>query len=334
MAQPYWKTATLGMTESLLQEVLTEVFLTDGWEVKNMHKVDPKSENGADLELRKGMKKMLVAVKDKPKKSDIDQLMRLWKRRNEAELLYAYSKPSTGEFAKKEEQLRRDIRFLQGKELHDFLIEGESITYLKMIFQELPVIKEYSDALSIVWSCRDVVIQEKSPREDLQNIYSLKSDVMKKRAAVSVFALQYDRYVNSLLKKDSNNFPKILDHIIDNLDLVQQFAGTSLFKTFYDVSKTTPHLFSKLWKLLSQRTYWKDYTRSTKNKSDTKEVSEFTAKFWVLPNANGIGEAKALSENSMGFLSALHVILESLSRSFRDLDVAVDWIWNSNSEPF
>ncbi len=55
-----------------------------------MHQVDPSHENGADLEIGRGTEKILVAVKRNPKKSDIDQLRRLWHRKGEASLVYAY----------------------------------------------------------------------------------------------------------------------------------------------------------------------------------------------------------------------------------------------------
>lgn len=327
MPSSYWEEVILGIDEVQLQDLLTEVYTNKGWQVKNMHRVDPKSENGADLELRKVTKKILVAVKEKPKTSDIDQLKRLWQRRSEAELVYAYSKPSTGGFATEAERLSEDIKFLHGKELHDFLIEGESITYLQSIFEIHPLIQEYAEALSMVWSCKHIEIPEKSTRKDFLNLYSLKQAVLKKRAAVNVFSLKYDEYVNSLIVKDSEEFPKILDEIISNLNLVQRFAGVSLFETFAEVARTTPQLFARLWNIISQRTYWGDYARETGKLSNTQDVSEFTAKYWILPSSKAIGEAKTLSGNAIGFLSGLSDILKSLSRSLRDIDVAVDWLW-------
>ena len=149
MYSPYWQDAIESLNELQLQNLLTEVYQNKGFHVKNMHRIDPKLENGADLEVRKDKGTILIAVKEKPKKSDTDQLKRFWRRKSEASLIYAYSKPSTGEFAIVEKELASDIIFLQGRKLHDFLIEGESLTYIQLIFEHHQLVKEYSVALSI-----------------------------------------------------------------------------------------------------------------------------------------------------------------------------------------
>ena len=64
--------------ETCLQNLLTEVYENYGWEVKNLHRIDPKSEDGADLELKRGTEKILIAVKNKPVTKDVEQLKRLW----------------------------------------------------------------------------------------------------------------------------------------------------------------------------------------------------------------------------------------------------------------
>lgn len=114
MSSEYWTKVLNGLDEPHLQDILSEVYKNRGWEVKNMHRIDPKSEEGADLEIRKGTEKILVAVKYKPNKKDIDQLKTLWLRKAEAKLVYAYSTPSTGAFAKEADKLDGDIEFLTG----------------------------------------------------------------------------------------------------------------------------------------------------------------------------------------------------------------------------
>ncbi len=334
MTSYYWEKTIHRLNEAQLQDLLTEVYESDGWDVKNMHRIDPRSENGADLELRKGQEKILIAVKEKPRSKDIEQLRKLGERKTEAKLVYAYSKPSTGGFAKVEDELNHNINFLHGKTLNDFLLEGKSISYLLSIFEVHPIILEYSYALSIVWECRHVNIPKKSTRNDMGNIYTLKQAVLKKRAAVSVFALKYDKYVNSFTAKDSKTFPGILDDVLGNLDLVQRFAGISLIDAFSDISRTTPHLLARLWNLVSQRSYWKQYTHETEKFSNVDEVREYTSKYWVLPSAGAIGEAKNLSGNAIGFLSGVRDILESLTRSLRDLDVAIDSVWDHRYAQF
>lgn len=327
MSSQYWEDPISMLDEDQLQELLTEVYMNEGWDVKNMHRIDPKSENGADLEIRRGSETILIAVKDKPRTKDVDQLRRLWSRRDEAVLIYVHSKPSTGGFAKESLQIENDIIFLTGKKLHDFFIENECISYLQLVFEVHPIVLEYSDALSVVWSNRKIVGSKESTRLDFENIYSLKKAVVKKRAAVGVFALKYDEIVNSMLTKDSKSFPGILDSVLSDLDIVQRFAGISLLDIVIHISRTTPHLLSRLWRLVIERTYWQEWAIMSERLNSAPEVSSFTRKYWVLPNINGVGESKFLGGNAIGFLSGVRDILESLSRSLRDLDVAIDWVW-------
>lgn len=328
MCSLFWEKSILNMDEPKLQDIITEVYKNMGWQVKNMHRIDPRSENGADLEISRDKKLILVAVKDKPAKKDIDQLQRLYNRRKEAILVYVYSKPATGAFSAEEKKLSKNITFLHGEILHSFLIEGESISYLQSIFEIHPLIQEYSRALSMVWNNRNVRSPERFSKEDIQNLYSLKGAILKKRSGVAVFSLKYDDYVNSLISKKPEDFTKILDEVISNLNIVQRFAGVSLYDSFEEVANKAPYLFSLLWEIVSKRTYWRDYTHATEQYSDINKVSEFTAKYWVLPSKHAIGEASRLSENAIGFLSAIDDILRSITYAFRELDVAIDWLFS------
>lgn len=326
----YWERALENLKELELQDLLSEVYKNKGFQVKNMHRIDRKSENGADLVVRKDKETVLIAVKEKPRKRDIDQLKRLWNRMSEASLVYAYSKPSTGDFASEEKKLSGDITFLHGRSLHDFLVEGESLTYLQLIFELHQLVREYSDAMSVAWLHRHVKVPEEFDVDDLSKLYRLKQAILKKRVGVGVFALKFDNYANSLSTKNPKDFPKILDDTIENLNLVQIYAGISMFETFQHVAETAPYLFSQLWNQVSERTYWNHYTQKTEKLSDIKEVSDFTAKYWVVPSKGAIGEAQRFSENAIGFLSGVDDILRSLTISLRDLDVAVDWLWDNS----
>ncbi len=330
MPRQYWKDSILSADEPKLQDFITEAYENMGWHVKNMHRTDRRSENGADLVVSRNSELILVAIKDKPAKGDIDQLQRLWERKKEANLVYVYSKPSTGPFSVEEKRLSKDIKFLKEKELHNFLIKGESISYLQSIFQLHPLVQEYSRAMSVVWKERNVKALKKFSNGELRSLYSLKSALLKKRVGVSVFATKYDDYANSPALKNPKKFTEILDDVIDNLDIVQRVVGMSLYDSFVEVASKEPYLFSMLWEIVSQRTYWRDYTNATKQMLNEIEVSEFTAKYWVLPGKKAIGEAEALSGNAIGFLSAVDDILKSLVYAFRELDVAIDWLFDSH----
>ena len=101
-----------------------------------------------------------------------------------------------------------------------------------------------------------------------------------------------------------------------------------MYSAFKKVAEIDPYLFALLWKKISKRTYWNEYTQGTETLSDLDEVKEYTADYWVLPSRGAIGEAKSLSGNAIGFLSGLGDILKSLTNALREIDVAIDWTWD------
>lgn len=328
MPNHYGLDAISNLDEILLQQLLTEAYLNLGWNVRNMHQIDPKYEHGADLEIERDRQKILIAVKAKPQKKDIDQLKRFHQRKSEGKLIYAHSKPATGAFAEEANALGEDVQFLMGADLHDFLIEGESITYLRRVFEQHPLLKEYSDALAQIWSSRHTAIPDVTTNLDVNNLMKLKDAVVKKRSAVSVFAMKYHTFIDSLLSKRTDSFPKLLQNVLDDLDIVQRYAGMSLYSTMSYISETTPYLLARLWRLVSERTFWGEYTAITERFSEKDRVSSFTRRYWILPSINSIGEAGIIGGHEIGFLTGLRDILDSLARSFGDLDLAIDWTWN------
>lgn len=327
MSQQYWEKALEEIDESKLQELLTNVYKNKGYQVKNMHRDDPRSENGADLVIVKGNEKILVAVKKNPKKGDIDQLNRLYNRKEEASLVYAYSGHSTGPFLEVENKLNNGIEFLTGKSLHDFLLMGESVDYLLLIFKFHPLVQELSNSLAIIWEHRKNMVPDIFKKEDLTLLYSLKQAVLKKRISVGIVSLRYDYYANSQLKKKIEEFPSILDEQIRSLDQAQRYSSSSMIEAFDKVANIAPHLFAILWNKVSMRTNWREYTHKTESLPDLRSVVNYTVEYWLLPYMYAIGEAGKLAGNAIGFLSGLDDILKSLTYALREIDVAIDWIW-------
>ena len=334
MSQLYWEKALEEIDESKLQELLSDVYKYKGYQVKNMHTDDRRSENGADLVIVKGNEKILVAVKKNPKKGDIDQLNRLYNRKEEASLVYAYSGHSTGPFLEVENKLNNGIEFLTGKSLHDFLLMGESVDYLLLIFKFHPLVLELSNSLAIVWEHRKNMVPETLKKEDLKFLYSLKQAVLKKRISVGIVSWRYDYYANSHLNKKTTEFPSILDEQTRSLDQAQVYSGSSMFVAFKEVAARAPHLFAILWNIVSMRTNWREYTHKTESLPDLRSVVNYTVEYWLLPYKYAIGEAGKLDGNAIGFLSGLDNILRSLTYALREIDVAIDWVWVSCIDNF
>lgn len=313
------------MTEEDLQEYLADVHSKMGYHVRNIHQVDPGSENGADLEIIGGSRSILIAAKVRPKKSDIPQMHKLLCRKREGDLIYAHSKQATETFEREARKAAKDIQFLRGNDLNEFLIKGECIGYMNRVFERHPLVREYSDCVSMMWSCRMNKSASKSMDLDQEYLWRLKDTVVKKRGAIGVIALIYDRTINSMDKKQPEDFPRLMNNILEDLDAAQTFTGTSLTDMFAETMREAPHILGRMWSKLRPRTYWNKFASGVEEFSNPEQVSLFASRYWVLPGPRSIGSAGKLHGGALGFLSGVRDTLESLSRSFRDLDEVIDW---------
>jgi hypothetical protein len=86
-------------SESELLEILTELFKEKGYDVYNIHKIDRRGEKGIDMECTRTAEnqKVIIAVKKKPKKSDIGQLQDFIKRQASSKI-YVYIEEPTSDF--------------------------------------------------------------------------------------------------------------------------------------------------------------------------------------------------------------------------------------------
>lgn len=321
----YSDAALKSLTEGELQDYITDVYRKPRYNVRNIHRVNPGEEKGADLEVITDPRKILIATKVAPKKSDIPQMMKLLKRKGEGDLIYAHSKQATEPFEREARKVAEVIHFLRGNDLHAFLIKGECVGYMNRIFENHPLVKEYSDCISLIWTCRKNASASKSRDLDRMYLWRLKDAVVKKRGAVGVIALHYDRLINSAFRKRPEDLPQLVDKVLNDLDAVQTFTGTSLHDKFSQTAKEAPHILGSMWKKLVPRTYWNVFASVVGGYNRPEEVSWYASRFWVLPGPRSIGEAGHLHGGSLGILSGVRDTLESLSRSFHDLDEVIDW---------
>ncbi len=319
--------AIRGLNEEDLQEFLTTAFQNDGGVVRNNHDIDPRSENGADLDVTLDKDRILVAVKVKPKKSDIDQLNRLALRSGEGKLEYAHSQPTTGEFHNRAIQIRDKVHFLTGEELHEFLVKGECMAYVNRVLEMHPLLQEYADTLALIWTHKRVTRSDVVNKREIDFLFKMKDEVLKKRAGVTMVYLHCDRVINSMEKRDPMDFVPLLNEVLLDLDLVQVFSGEGLFTQFEEVAHVAPHLLSGFWSAISRRTYWKEFVKESGALNTFESVSQFAKRFWLLPNKGSVGKAKNLAGNAIGFLSGLRDSLECIARCFKDMDDIIDGMW-------
>ena len=123
-------------SEEEIQEVLTLLYRERGYEVYNVHKVDRRGEEGADLECTRPGEtdKILIAVKKKPQQKDIKQLNTLANRTVRTKIYVYIEEPSTS-FKKALQKVKDKVSFWNSEKLTYEFFSTDVRFYLFMIIE-------------------------------------------------------------------------------------------------------------------------------------------------------------------------------------------------------
>ena len=324
----YVREALGELDEVEVQDLIQKAHENDGWKVRNIHESDRGHEEGVDLECERKGKKRLIAVKLRPGKQDIEQLDVLAKRFEEGELLYVYTADPTVAFQKKIDDVKV-VNFLGPSDLHSMLIQREVVDYLVDYLGVTPIAKEMAESVTAIWEARKVAIhQNLMGTEDLRSIWMLKDAILKTRAAVGIVATQWDDDLMGRTDIREEEFEKILDDVVRDLDRVQSFTGGNLSQAFKMVKDRTPHVLSLVWTVIRPRTNWMHFAGIAEQLSSRNQVYEFARRFWALPGSiSPLPSAKMNRDNMLSFYSGLAGILRNLAQVAGDLDDGIDWAW-------
>jgi hypothetical protein len=318
-----------GRTEEELQDFLKSAYESDGWVVKNVHQRDPAHENGADLICERGEERHLLAVKRRPVHRDIEQLRKLYERRAEGVLFYAFVLDPTAGFAKEMEKVKKTVTFMGPPELHTFFLHSELLDYLVLYFSTLPITNELAKCVTILWQARNGEIPHSTRGyNDYASIYDLKDAVLKSRSALGVIALRWEYYLMQRTEVPKEEYDLILDDVVRDLDAIQRFTGGNLSDEFEKAHDRTPYILSMIWKVVRGRTDWNHFALRAEKIPDTLSVFLFAKYFWALPAVySPIPHSKINRDRMRFFCSGLIGILNNLARVAKDLDDGVDWAW-------
>jgi gas vesicle protein len=123
-------------SEAEILEVLTEIFRAKGYKVYNIHKIDRRGEQGVDMECTKPAEneKVILAVKKKPKKSDVGQLEEFAKRPSTSRIYVFIDEPSTA-FKNVMDGLKNRMSFWNAETLTYELFCTDLRFYLFMVLE-------------------------------------------------------------------------------------------------------------------------------------------------------------------------------------------------------
>lgn len=105
-------------SEEEIQDAIHYLFKFRGYRVTNLHKADRRGEKGVDLECVKSgeTEKIIIAVKKKPSKSDIQQLNE-FVRRDSKNKIYVYLSEPSADFRFEMDKMRDLVSFWDSEKL-------------------------------------------------------------------------------------------------------------------------------------------------------------------------------------------------------------------------
>lgn len=325
---PYISPILEGLSEQECLTYLETAYQNLGWNVKNLHSSEPSHEKGADLRLERNGTVHLVAVKVRPRQKDIPQLEMLADRDDCDARSYIYLQAPTEPFRKRAEQLEDRVKFLGPQELHQTLVQGESIPYILRIFESHPLLDDIASAMGYLWSSRKAVreVIPMTPRE-YEMLWDLKDATLKLRSTLSLLSLQWDNELMNQASIDPERLLQILNRALSDLDQVRHFLGGGLVAAFESAAQEMPHALSTYWDAISKRTFWMEFTIQTEGMESQEDVQVFTRRFWVLPTSSGGSRQRGFRDDIMGLYSCIVKTFLNLAAIGGDLERAVDWTW-------
>lgn len=308
-------------SEDEIIKCIQEVYARKGFMTKNFHANDRVHEQGTDLECMSGKEKIAFAVKRKPRKRDIKQLRTFAKATQNGRGIYVFIQPPTRPFEHVAQSIDT-LAFWDAFKLHKELIEGESISYLCLLFSAHPIADTLTKIIEIVYNKRRTSFEKrKLTSQELDKLWVAKDNIVKMRA---MLLNVYTRWTKKLMTKSARvpeEYEAILDEVFEELDVVKFLCGEKLTTSFEEIASRHPDLFGLFWENIRQRTNWKLFTVAIE-KIPMERISDFIHLWWVLPRLD-----KSTVSVMRGFYSAINYILQNFHTVTKNLEDGVDWVF-------
>lgn len=131
--------------EEEIQALITMLFHSLDYHIRELHKSDRANECGADIVAKKGDESIAIAVKIKPSHKDRYQLIEL-SRRQEKEKIYVYIETPTKKFSDSMQKDGKEVEFWDIKKFNEFFASKNLFFAANIIFDNHPI----NDKLSVI----------------------------------------------------------------------------------------------------------------------------------------------------------------------------------------
>ncbi len=301
----------LNREEEIIHECLEETFDKRGYRVINLHKIDRRREDGADLDISNPDEKIYIQAKIKPLKKDIKQLHRLSKLKADKRIYVYVENPAVA--FKEEQEKVKNVEFWNKEKLHGVLLENNSTVYFRLLVLASPMVRDIVKTLETINSCHNTHASDLGDNGQISWWLVLKDRAVKLHASLELI---YEWYKTELLMKDKNDESETkyyLKSLLILFDKISQNSSKDLNSIAEEIKTKYPHLLSKYVKVTGMRSNWIGMPYGIKDNL-TERIEE-----WILPHES--------TDNT--FFNLANFYLKNLKDIAKAIEDGVDWIFEN-----
>ncbi len=250
-------------SEEEVQYFLEYIFKRRGYQVYNIHKADRRGEDGADLEcIKKGeAETLLVAVKKKPAKKDIQQLRDL-SSRDVHSRIYVYIEAPSADFFREMEKNRNNVSFWDATKLTNELFDIDPRLYLFMVLENRFYAPSYSTNWNNISHYRKVIDgkieigePEKMDSDMLLLLWNAKDRSVSLNRGLNLLQLTFEESMP--LKLNKTETISLINGYLHGLERLKVHALTPLLECIERYRTSYPNIFSLYCKQTDGRSNWR-----------------------------------------------------------------------------
>jgi len=249
-------------SEDEISELVSLMFRKKGFSVYNVHILDRRMEDGIDIECKKspGESRTLIAIKVKPVKKDVGQLIQFSEQDGEKRV-YIHILPPSMDFKKKMEGMSSRVDFWDAKKLTEELFNAFPEMYMSLMIENYALMDLYKiNALLISGYLKaknsDIVGDRVKPNPKvIQTLWNAKDRTVSLHK--SFLALQVLFEEMNLGKNIDNEKKKAIAFAyLYTLQYLQTTSLAPLLNLFTEILKDYPEIFSRFVSQSRDSSHW------------------------------------------------------------------------------
>lgn len=251
-------------SEEEIQDVFQVLFKLRGYRVTNLHKADRRGEKGVDLECVKSgeTEKIIIAVKKKPGKSDIQQLNE-FVRRDSKNKIYVYISEPSADFRFEMDKMRDLVSFWDSEKITSELFNTDLKFYSFCILENYVEKHAFEISEKIMQFYLNYEEMEYSRPKPLDNqmiriLWQMKDRSASIHRILNIIQLLFED-TSPFFLDDKNTKNLVYAYLKNLVNLSPQFE--SLKNLIFEFMEKYPKHFAKYCDKTKGRSNWMAFSR-------------------------------------------------------------------------